>query len=237
MDLVILAAGKGTRLRPYTEKRPKPMVTVGGISILEHTIRNAEDFFDRVIVVTGYKAEEIEDFLEGFEVDLELLSVFNQDFGDSGPAKSLQRGFDLVEGDFVVVNGDTVYSSKVFDEAVSGNVGLTVVGGLRENLEEDAMKLELDEGRICKVSKDVDSEHVSSGAIAVKGEEAKEIICDACKKFVEDEEFYYWHEALNYSRENRVLAEFVEVDFVQWFEVDTPEDLYNLMKKDPDFLN
>lgn len=63
MDGIILAAGKGTRLRPHTERTPKPLLPVQGRPILDWII-GAMPPIDRLIVVVNYLAEQIEDYLK-----------------------------------------------------------------------------------------------------------------------------------------------------------------------------
>lgn len=63
MDGIILAAGKGTRLRPHTEKTPKPLLPVQGRPILDWII-GAMPPVDRLVVVVNYLAEQIEDYLK-----------------------------------------------------------------------------------------------------------------------------------------------------------------------------
>jgi bifunctional UDP-N-acetylglucosamine pyrophosphorylase/glucosamine-1-phosphate N-acetyltransferase len=63
MDAIILAAGKGTRLRPYTNDIPKPLLPVQGRPILDWII-GALPPVDRLIVVVNYLAEQIESYLQ-----------------------------------------------------------------------------------------------------------------------------------------------------------------------------
>jgi NDP-sugar pyrophosphorylase family protein len=62
MDAIILAAGKGTRLRPYTETTPKPLLAVQGRPILDWII-GALPPVERLVVVVNYLAEQIEEYL------------------------------------------------------------------------------------------------------------------------------------------------------------------------------
>jgi NDP-sugar pyrophosphorylase family protein len=62
MDAIILAAGKGTRLRPHTNTAPKPLLPVRGRPILDWII-GALPPVDRLVVVVNYLAEQIEDYL------------------------------------------------------------------------------------------------------------------------------------------------------------------------------
>ena len=60
MKVIILAAGQGTRLRPYTDKIPKCMVSIGGKPLLFHqldTMQNCKISFDDIALVGGYKID------------------------------------------------------------------------------------------------------------------------------------------------------------------------------------
>lgn len=61
MQCVILAAGKGTRLRPLTEHTPKPLVEVAGSTLLDHIVSALPSAVDELIIVTGYLEEQIKD--------------------------------------------------------------------------------------------------------------------------------------------------------------------------------
>lgn len=59
-DLIILAGGKGTRLKKYTKNKPKPLVKIGKSSILERIINNLSKFqFRKIFIITGYKSEQL----------------------------------------------------------------------------------------------------------------------------------------------------------------------------------
>jgi UDP-N-acetylglucosamine diphosphorylase / glucose-1-phosphate thymidylyltransferase / UDP-N-acetylgalactosamine diphosphorylase / glucosamine-1-phosphate N-acetyltransferase / galactosamine-1-phosphate N-acetyltransferase len=65
MKAVILAAGEGKRLRPLTLAAPKPLLKVRGKPILEHTFNNLPDAVREIILVIGYKGEQIKDYFGG----------------------------------------------------------------------------------------------------------------------------------------------------------------------------
>src|SRR5262249_10038396 len=65
MDAIILAAGLGTRLRPHTEKTPKPLLPIQGRPILDWTLGALPREVGRVVVVVNYLAELIEEYLKG----------------------------------------------------------------------------------------------------------------------------------------------------------------------------
>lgn len=64
MQAVILAAGKGTRLRPLTDTTPKPMIKIGDKPILAYVIETLPNEIDEVILVVGYLEEQIREFFK-----------------------------------------------------------------------------------------------------------------------------------------------------------------------------
>ena len=64
MEGFILAAGLGTRLRPLTDDRPKALVEVGGITLLERTIKRLDEAgISRIVVNVHHFADKVEDFI------------------------------------------------------------------------------------------------------------------------------------------------------------------------------
>jgi NDP-sugar pyrophosphorylase family protein len=105
MQAVILAGGKGTRLRPYTTVIPKPLMPIGDVAILEvvlHQLRGAG--FTRVVLAVSYLAELIEAFAgDGSRFGLEITySRESKELSTAGPLGLIP---DLEE-DFLVMNGD-----------------------------------------------------------------------------------------------------------------------------------
>ncbi len=113
MKAVVPAAGKGTRLRPLTEDRPKPLVEVAGEPILAHCLRTLRQLgVEEAVVVVGYRGEEIrEAFGDGFEADDEGDGMglrYVEQPEPLGLADAISRAEPHVHDDFVVLNGDNV---------------------------------------------------------------------------------------------------------------------------------
>ena len=62
MKIVILAAGKGTRLLPLTQSTPKPLLRFGGQTILDHTFKALPAAIDEAVIVINYLGEQIKDY-------------------------------------------------------------------------------------------------------------------------------------------------------------------------------
>lgn len=106
--MVIMAGGKGTRLRPHTECCPKPMLQVAGKPILEHIIERAKlDGFSRFVLAIHYLGNVIEDYFgDGtlFGVQIEYLRE-ESPLGTAGALSLIDPHPDLP---FIVTNGDVI---------------------------------------------------------------------------------------------------------------------------------
>jgi NDP-sugar pyrophosphorylase family protein len=102
---LVMAAGEGHRLRPLSERWPKPVLPIDGrpvVVTLLHEFRAAG--FERVTVVTGHLAEQVEALLDGFPLDLRFVRQPEPD----GSAGAVRRGLEGVP--CVVVAADTVFT-------------------------------------------------------------------------------------------------------------------------------
>src|SRR5262249_50871475 len=89
VEAVVMAAGEGRRLRPLTERYANPVLPIDGrpvVVTLLHELRAAG--IDRVTVVTGHLAEQVESLLDGFEVR------FVRQPQPHGSADAVRRGLD-----------------------------------------------------------------------------------------------------------------------------------------------
>ena len=116
MDAVILAAGEGTRMRPLTLTRPKPMLPVAGKPILEWDLESLEKFFNRVFIVTGYKKEKIVDYFGKKFGKLKLEYIEQKEQLGTGHAIELVK--EHVSEEFFVMNGDLIVSKDLIENFV-----------------------------------------------------------------------------------------------------------------------
>lgn len=111
MQVVILAAGEGTRMRPLTDAMPKPMLPVADRPLVAHTadavVRAGAD---ELIFVVGYRADAIRSYF-GDEYDGVPVRYAVQD-EQLGTAHALRTARDRLRENFAVLNGDDLYDSR-----------------------------------------------------------------------------------------------------------------------------
>ncbi len=112
MKAVILAAGEGVRLQPITATRPKHLIRVGGKAILEHCLDALKACgVTEALIVTHYMGEAIRGYFgDGSNFGMKIEYVEQKAVLGTGNAASLAEPY--VDGDFVLVYGDLLFSSE-----------------------------------------------------------------------------------------------------------------------------
>lgn len=119
MDAVIVAAGRGTRMRPLTDTRPKPLLPLGATTILERTMDQCAPFVDRYVLVVGYRAEMIEAHV-GSEYAGLPVSYVTQD-ERLGTAHAIEQAANHVSGPFLALNGDVVVDGSLVEQLATAD--------------------------------------------------------------------------------------------------------------------
>jgi dTDP-glucose pyrophosphorylase len=104
---VLLAAGRGTRMRALTANLPKPMIEVRGKPVLQHIVEGLRDAgVRRFLIIVGYRAEAVQNFFgdgSRYRIDIQYAAQVTQD--GTGRVVDLARGF-VSDSPFVLAYGD-----------------------------------------------------------------------------------------------------------------------------------
>lgn len=129
MKAVILAGGLGTRLKPFTEVIPKPLLPIGEKAVLEIQIEHLKKFgVEEVILATNYKSNYIKNFFgDGSRYGVKLtISEEKERLGTAGPIKLLQ---ETLTEPFLVMNGDILCNldfKALYDFGMASDSPLTI---------------------------------------------------------------------------------------------------------------
>ena len=112
MQVVVLAGGIGSRLRPWTNSVPKPLLPMLDRTLLEQVIYTVpSDLIDEVVVAGGYKVEMIKSYFDSIECDFDVRIVNETEPLGTGGALGNCR--DVVSDTFACFNGDIISSLDV----------------------------------------------------------------------------------------------------------------------------
>lgn len=154
MKAIILVAGKGSRLAPYTDDRPKCLVQVGGRAILDHQLDAlAAAGVREVVLVVGCMQEKVRQHLCG-RIGFKFKFIVNERFADTNTAYSLWLARWEMTDDFIYLNGDVLIHSEVITR-LTGALAPEALAVERKPCGDEEVKAQLNGCRITALSKTV----------------------------------------------------------------------------------
>ncbi|GII53271.1 nucleotide sugar-1-phosphate transferase [Planotetraspora thailandica] len=230
---MVLAAGAGRRLRPYTDTLPKALVPVDGeTTILDIALRNlAKVDLREVVVIVGYQAQAVRER----QADLErrhgvtLTLVHNDKAEEWNNAYSLWCAREYFGQGALLVNGDTVHPVSVEETLLAADAGTDILLAVDDvkRLADEEMKVTLEDGRLKRITKLMDPEDAYGeyiGATLIRPGAATRLADALQATFERDPQLYYedgYQELVARGEEIAVAP----IGTVEWVEVDNHEDL------------
>lgn len=114
MEAVILAGGFGTRMRPLTHTRPKPLLPIMNRPMIDHIVMWLPEEVDRVVLAVNYMADAIRDHLRGVDLGVEVIVVEEDEPLGTGGAFRNALG-EVTSDTFIGLNGDVISSLDMTD--------------------------------------------------------------------------------------------------------------------------
>jgi choline kinase len=167
MKAIVLCAGRGGRLRPLTDDRPKCLLAFGDRTILECCLDKMKSVGIRdVVLVTGYKKEMIEQLV--LEKSLNGVAyVHNADYAGTNTAVSLNLALKVVDDDFILANGDVLFDAEILGDLLRYPGPHCIAVDTDIPLDREEIKVIARKGRVAKIGKDLDPEHSLGEAIGL----------------------------------------------------------------------
>jgi L-glutamine-phosphate cytidylyltransferase len=153
MKAIILAAGKGARLSEISGDLPKCLVTVGGLTLIEHQIRALRSSgIDEIIVVVGYGAEQVRGVCGG-----DITYIENTRYSQTNSLFSLWLSRDRLSDGFVVLNADVLFHPQLLKDLLTARYEDALLVAYCDEtmpaLGEEEMKVKVRGGRVADISK------------------------------------------------------------------------------------
>ncbi|CAM5226152.1 MULTISPECIES: sugar phosphate nucleotidyltransferase [Streptomyces] len=237
---LVLAAGAGRRLRPYTDTLPKALVPVGpegdeeSLTVLDLTLGNfAEVGLTEVAIVVGYRKEAVYARREALEAKygVKITLIDNDKAEEWNNAYSLWCARDVLKQGVILANGDTVHPVSVERTllAARGN-GQKIILALDtvKNLADEEMKVVTADGKgVQKITKLMDPADATGEYIGVTliEPEAAEQLAEALKTTFERDPDLYYEDGYQQLVNDGFTIDVAPIGDVKWVEIDNHDDL------------
>jgi L-glutamine-phosphate cytidylyltransferase len=238
MKVIVLDAGTGSRLLPFTKKSPKCLLDIGnGMSALEYQMMSfALCGIEEVVIVGGYRIDQLRAAVEEYTLpELPVTVLYHPHYKQYNNLFSLWMARDHLTGDVVVLNGDTLFDWRILwslEAPRDERVTLTI--DRKGYYDQDDMKVRLNGRHVAAVTKQIhreDADAESIGMIRFQNGGAA-LMREALRRRLNTEngvhQFY-----LQAIQDIVDIGEEVGVHDVagkMWRELDFPSDLTNLRK-------
>jgi choline kinase len=233
---LILAAGYGSRIADVTEN-PKSLLMVNGKPLMDwHFEAWREVGIKNVVVVTGYKRDVLENYLEKFNDDFTITFVVNEDYRVKGNTYSFYYGLEKTHGDFLLFDADLIYETKILKNFLDDKAPNQILVGESSIDDIECAKAMIDSNGFVRMT--IDKRAVTSAerdlfrfageAIGILkfSQNFRDDMLKACKDFLADEKNISknWEHVMNEfllthdMTIHRAVSE-------RWVEIDNKEDL------------
>lgn len=235
MNALILAAGRGRRLWPYTSECPKCLLTLGTHTILEHQlVRLANLGVARVTVVAGFCLDAIRREVCRTQVQgMSVQVVYNPFFGVADNLISLWAARAEMGTDFVVLNGDNVFHPDIPLFLLDSPPPACRLLVQRQTIyRDDDMKVTLDGDRLRRIGKDLTAEQTHAASIGMMrfagdGAAALRVVLEEAVRGEEALGRFYL-DCVQRLADAGVEVLCRDVGCLPWVDIDTPQDLQSV---------
>ncbi|MDG9701316.1 phosphocholine cytidylyltransferase family protein [Streptomyces sp. DH37] len=236
---LVLAAGAGRRLRPYTDTLPKALVPVdpageGTTTVLDLTLGNFREVgLTDVAVVVGYRKEAVYERRAALEkkYGVTLHLVDNDKAEEWNNAYSLWCARDVIKEGVILANGDTVHPVSVEQTLLEARgEGQRIILALDtvKKLADEEMKVVVEPGRgmrrITKLMDPADATGEYIGVTLIEGEAAADL-ADALKATYERDPQLYYEDGYQELVNRGFTVDVAPIGEVAWVEIDNHDDL------------
>jgi choline kinase len=232
MDAVILAAGRGSRLRPITDSIHKSLLRVGDTKIIESQIKSYVDIgVDTIHVITGYRGKEVEECISKIKHDIGNYVTINviqsKIWQSTDNLYSLYLTERYVRGDsFILSNADVFAERNIFEDMCT-EPQRAIVPYDSQNFDSEALILALREGRPSAIL-DKGSQNgagATIGMFSFSRRASEALFADLNSHIDVESEKTQWFESSLDRIFSDINFEAIDISNHTWIEIDSVDDL------------
>lgn len=227
-QVLILAAGRGSRMGPKTHDIPKPLLQIGSKFLIEHQLEMFADAgVGPVGIVVGYQADEI-----GAVVGIRADYMKNPRWATTNSLYSFYLARDWVRDDLLVLNCDVFFHPEILDRLLAAG-GDCFAYDSRSGKGREHMKVRLQDGHLVEMGKDLAAQHTHGenvGILYFKAATAR-LLFDEAESWLRSQGSDDWLGAAVQRLAQRVPIRGTDISPLPWAEIDFAYDLDRARKQ------
>ena len=168
MKAIILCAGQGRRLLPYTESTPKCLLSLGDKCLIEWQIDTLiSEGIEQIIAVVGYAAPRVSSLLKNRYGD-SVITVYNPFYEIADNLASCWIARNHLHDDFILLNGDTLFEAAIISQLINApEYPIVLATDHKEQYDDDDMKIISDQSQLLSVGKKLPEHQVNGESIGI----------------------------------------------------------------------
>lgn len=168
MTAIVLAAGQGRRLGRITASCPKCLLHVGGEPILNAALSRIRTAGIRhVTIVVGFEADRVRRHVRGLDLgEVRVSFQDNHEFDRTNNLHSLAIALDRTDGPVTIINGDNLFNEGILKALLTADASAAAVVDYGP-LSADAMRVEIEDGRVMAMGKQLAPDRAAGNAIGM----------------------------------------------------------------------
>ena len=230
MQAIILSAGRGSRLLPLTTDLPKCLLPVGLTSVLNMQLDTLfQQGIEKVTVVTGFNEHLVKEEIRARSKGPKVKTLYNPFYQVADNLASCWMARKAMKSDFLLINGDTLFSPAVLEAVLSAPANdIAVTIDQKTRYDGDDMKVTLDGAQLTAIGKTLlpqQTQGESIGMLRFMGEGPR-IFRDELKRLmkIEDGMKSWFLSAIDGLAKSGQQIDTINIKGSTWAELDTPED-------------
>ena len=230
MKAIILSAGRGSRLLPLTEDRPKCLLPIASTSVLGLQLDTLEAAgIDNVVVVTGFHSHLVEAELKSRKGQMPVECIYNPFYQVADNLASCWMARHHMNEDFLLINGDTLFEHSLLEAVLkSPEQPIQITIDKKKSYDSDDMKVALDGTRLLAIGKTLSKSEThgeSIGLLRFMGHGRDQFIhmLETILRTPDGTSVWFLTALDRIARQGANIGT-LNIHGYRWQEIDTPED-------------
>lgn len=227
MRVIIPAAGRGTRLQPWTNFSPKCLIEINGKPLLYYLLHDLKQLnVSEVIIITGYLDNMIDAYVKSENDFPKVTCVFNKDFESSNSIVSVALSRKWWDEDFCIIDSDLLLKQSLLKKMLAIK-GTSLIIDSTKSLDQIDMKVKVENNMLVYMDKYLLRKETSGEFFGLSkwSPESAKSFSKTIDNFLEKKQSHVWYEFAIREMAKETKIHVTTCSSGSWFEIDNPLDL------------